>query len=75
LVLVAVDLELLLADLLGHLALLGDGLGAQAHPLLGNGPLVDHDLLLAEGDHVLLLGDGGAADRTVLHVVMDAVAA
>src|SRR5512132_3082974 len=75
-VLVAVDLDLLLADLLGDLALVGDGLGVQAHPLLGHGPLVDHVLLLVEGALVLLLGDSrtagggvdvGVADRLALH--------
>src|SRR5215216_2517313 len=60
-VLVALDLDLLLADLLGDLALYGDGLGVQTDPLLGHGPLLDHRLLLAEGDLVLLLGDGRAA--------------
>src|SRR5215212_3998464 len=64
-VLVAVDLDLLLADLLGDLALLGHGLGVQTDPLLGHGPLVDHDLLLAQGDLVLLLGDGRAAGGSV----------
>src|SRR5215212_9853515 len=59
--LVALDLDLLLADLLGDLALVGHGLGVEADPLLGHGPLVDHDLLLAQGDLVLLLGDGRAA--------------
>src|SRR4029450_9436205 len=61
LVLVAVELDVLLADLLGDLALVGDGLGAEADPLLGHGPLVDHHFLLAEGDLVLLLRDGRAA--------------
>jgi hypothetical protein len=56
-----VDLDLLLADLLADLALFGDGLGVQTHPLLGHGPLVDHNLLLMEGDLVLLLGDVRAA--------------
>src|SRR5829696_5515338 len=64
-VLVALDLDLLLADLLGDLALLGHGLGVQADPLLGHGPLLDHRLLLAEGDLVFLLGDGGAAGGVV----------
>src|SRR5215217_9463935 len=56
-VLVAVDLDLLLVDLLGHLALVGHGLGVKPDPLAGHGPLADHDLLLAQGDLVLLLGD------------------
>src|SRR5215211_3185957 len=65
LVLVAVDLDLLLADLLGDLALVGDGLGVQADPLFGHGPLLNHRGLLVEGDLVLLLGDGRAAGRGV----------
>src|SRR5215218_6154837 len=64
-VLVALDLDLLLADLLGDLALFGHGLGVQTDPLLGHGPLLDHRLLLAEGDLVLLLGDGRAAGGVV----------
>src|SRR5215212_4115490 len=63
--LVAVDLDLLLADVFADLALVGDGLGVEADPLLGHGPLVDHDLLLTQGDLVLLLGDGRAAGRRI----------
>src|SRR5215217_3037022 len=73
-VLVALDLDLLLADLLGHLTLVGHGLGVKADPLLGNGPLADHDLLLAQGDLVLLLGDVGAAGGRVQVGVGDRLA-
>src|SRR5215216_374450 len=74
LVLVAVDLDVLLADLLGDLALVGDGLGVEADPLLGHGSLVDHDLLLAQGELVLLLGDGRAAGGGVAVGVGDRLA-
>src|SRR4029453_2318167 len=74
LVLVAVDLDLLLAELLGHLALVGYGLGVEPDPLLGAGPFVDHDLLLTQGDLVLLLGDGGAAGGRVQVGVGDRLA-
>ena len=60
-----VGLDLLLADLLGDLAVLGDGLGAQAHALLGDRLLVDDDLVLVQHDLVLLLGDGRAVQRVV----------
>src|SRR5215211_2256172 len=59
--LVAFDLDLLFAEVLGDLTLVGHGLGVEADPLFGHGPLVDHDLLLAQGELVLLLGDLGAA--------------
>src|SRR5215203_4084992 len=65
LLLVVVDLDLLLADLLGDLALLGHRLGVQPDPLLGHGPLLDHRGLFVEGDLVLLLGDGRAAGGVV----------
>jgi hypothetical protein len=54
LVLVAVDLDVLVADLLGDLALVGHGFGVEADALAGHGPLVDHrGLLVVEGDLVL----------------------
>src|SRR5215207_2800086 len=74
LVLVAVDLDLLLADLLGDLALVGDGLGVGANPLFGHGPLLNHRGLLAEGDLVLLLGDGPAAGGGIAVGVGDRLA-
>src|SRR5215204_1667904 len=74
LLLVAVDLDLLLAEVLGDLALLGHGLGVQADPLFGHGPLADHDLLLVEGDLVLLFGDGRAAGGSVQVGVGDRLA-
>src|SRR5215218_3516568 len=72
--LVALDLDLLLADLLGDLALVGHGLGVEADPLLGHGPLLHHRLLLAQGDLVLLLGDGRAAGRGIQVGVGDRLA-
>src|SRR5215212_840904 len=72
--LVALDLDLLLADVLADLALVGHGLGVEADPLLGHGPLVDHDLLLAQGNLVLLLGDGRAAGGGVQVGVGDRLA-
>src|SRR5829696_8038700 len=59
LLLVVVELDVLLADLLGDLALVGDRLGVEPHALLGDGPLVDHRGLFVQGDLVLLLGDVG----------------
>src|SRR5215211_6979943 len=74
LVLVAVDLDLLLADLLGDLALVGDGLGVQPDPHFGHGPLLNHRGLLVEGDLVLLLGDGRAAGGGIAVGVGDRLA-
>src|SRR5215216_5114975 len=73
-VLVAVDLDLLLVDLLGHLALVGHGLGVKPDPLAGHGPLADHDLLLVQGDLVLLLGDVRPAAGRVQVGVCDRLA-
>jgi len=42
---VALDLDLLLTDLVGHLALLGDHVLVEADTLLGNDLLVHDDLL------------------------------
>src|SRR3954451_25237873 len=62
----AVDLDLLLGDRVGHLALLLDGLLVQAHALLRDGALLHDGLLGVERDLVLLLGDrravGGLVD-------------
>src|SRR5829696_6796323 len=58
---VALDLHLLLADLLADLPLLGHGLGVEADALAGNDPLLDHRLLLAQHHLVLGLGDVRAA--------------
>jgi hypothetical protein len=62
--LAVVDLDLLLADLLGHLALLGDRLGVHTDPLAGHRPLLDHRGLLMQGDLVLRRGDGMSDHRT-----------
>src|SRR3954452_11053645 len=61
----AVDLDLLLGDGVGDLALLLDGVLVQAHALLGHRALLDHGLLGVEGDLVLLLGDRRAVGRAV----------
>src|SRR3954447_4091716 len=62
----AVDLDLLLGDRVGHLALLLDGLLVEAHALLRDGALLHDWLLGVERDLVLLLGDrravGGLVD-------------
>src|SRR5919204_6821091 len=52
-----VDVDLLLADLLGDLLLAGHGVLLQANPLSRHGPLLHHRLLLVEGHLVLGLGD------------------
>src|SRR5205085_2901116 len=59
----AVDVDLLLGDGVGDLALLLDGLLVQAHALLGHRALLDHGLLGVQRDLVLLLGDRGAVGR------------
>ena len=51
-----VEVDLLLADFLGHLALVGDRLGVQAHPLPRHPSPFGHRLLLAQ--HHLVLGLG-----------------
>src|SRR5215212_9881268 len=73
---VVLDLDLLLADLLGHPLLAGHGVLVEPHPLLRHRALLDHRLLLAQDHLVLLLrdvrtGGGGVAvgvgDRLALH--------
>src|SRR5215216_2540523 len=51
--LLVLDLDLLLADLLGHPLLVGHGVLVQPDPLPGHDPLLDHRLLLTE-DHLML---------------------
>ena len=51
----ALGLDLLLADLLGDLLPIGDGVHGEADTLLGNDRLVDDDLVLVQHDLVLLL--------------------
>src|SRR3954463_1069771 len=62
----AVDLDLLLGDRVGHLALLLNGVLVEAHALLRDGALLHDGLLGVERDLVLLLGDrravGGLVD-------------
>src|SRR5215218_3076908 len=60
-----VDLDVLLADLLANLTLLGHGVGVQAHPLPGHDLLVNHGPLLVQDDLVLGLGELGAAGGRV----------
>src|SRR4051794_20961446 len=55
-----VELDLLLADLAADGLLLGDRLGAQFHPLHGDGLGRDHGALGVQCDLVLLLRDRGA---------------
>ena len=57
--------DLLLADLLGDLLLLGAGLGAQADPLDRDGFLGHHRALGVQGDFVFFLADGEAGQRDV----------
>ena len=57
------DFDLFLADLAGHLLLLGDGLRAEPNPFHGNGFGGNHRLLCVQDDLVLLLGDGRSVDR------------
>ena len=56
----AVDLDLLLADLVADLLLPGDGLLVQADALDRHGLLLDDRALGVQGDLVLLLADGRA---------------
>jgi hypothetical protein len=60
------DLNLLLADLLGHLLLAGHGVLVEPHPLPWHHPLLHHRLLLAQHHLVLGLGElravGGRVD-------------
>src|SRR5215203_2110605 len=70
------DLDLLLADLLGHPLLVGYGVLVEPDPLPGHDPLLHHRLLLPQDYLVLLLGDVrtggggvqvGVGDRLALH--------
>src|SRR5687767_10937773 len=62
---VAVDLDLLARDVLGHGALLGLDVLVEAHALLGHDALLGDRLLRVEHDLVLLLGQLGAGRRIV----------
>src|SRR5215211_4514345 len=73
---VVLDLDLLLADLLGYPLLAGHRVLVEPHPLSRHDPLLDHRLLLPQHHLVLLLGElraggGGVAvgvgDRLALH--------
>src|SRR5215210_6745456 len=64
---VGVGLDLLLADLLRDLRLVGDRLLLHAHPLLRHRALLHHRLLLAQHNLVLLLGDRRPVER-LIHV-------
>src|SRR5215217_8871418 len=55
-----VDVDLFLADGLGDLSLVGDGVLVEADALLGHGALFGDDLFLVEHDLVLFVGDRGA---------------
>src|SRR4051794_29791559 len=70
----AVGVDLFLADLLGDLLLRALGLGAQAHPLLRDGFLAHHRVLLVEHHLVLLLGDLGTVVGGVGVVLGDRLA-
>src|SRR5688572_20122336 len=52
-----VDVDLLLADRLGHPLLVGHGVLVEPHPLAGHDPLLHHRLLLPQHHLVLLLRD------------------
>src|SRR3954468_10034081 len=73
LVLRVVDLDALLAHLVGDRAVLRDGLGAQPHPFDGLDVLVDDRPLGVQRDLLLLLTDlravaaGAVPDRLALH--------
>src|ERR671920_260230 len=58
-----VDVDLLLADLVGDLLLVGHRLLVQPDALDGNGLLLDDRALLGEHDLMLLLGDVRAGQR------------
>src|SRR5215207_9563831 len=70
------DVDLLLADLLGHPLLAGHGVLVEPDPLSGHDPLLHHRLLLPQDHLVLLLRDlraggggvqVGVGDRLALH--------
>src|SRR5829696_4039823 len=73
---VVLDLDLLLADLLGHPLLVGYGVLVEPDPLPGHDPLLHHRLLLPQDHLVLFLGElrtggggvqVGVGDRLALH--------
>src|SRR4051794_17631185 len=62
---VAVELDLLLADLAAYSLLVGDGLLAQAYPFDGNRLLLDDRPVGVQGHLVLLLADVWSGHRRI----------